>query len=152
MRRMIIASICAAQFAAAAQPAAAAELHPDRNTATARSGSFAGARVRVPLGGGRERPQVAAALTAMHRSDNGGPVRFASGAELGIGKERAVNLKLGGRPISRLSDAGQEPRHRKLGVSTVGWVAIGVGAAALLYIGGLFLIAENADDRDCDNC
>ena len=148
--KTISALLSGALLIIAPKATTAAELLSDRTAAEARMGSFAGARLRVPLGGGRERPQAALAVTATHRSADG--VRFSKGAELGIARGEPVSLKLGGRPVSSLSKGGREAAGRKLGVSTVGWAAIGVGAAALLYVGALFLIAENADDRDCSNC
>ena len=135
MRKSLIAGLAAAQIVAAAQPALAAELHQDRNAASNQVSAFAGARLRVPLGGGSEKPQAGLALTSTLRGGATGELRFAKGAELGFsGDKTPIRLTLGGTPVSRLAQGGTGPDGRKQGVSTLGWVAIGVGVVAVIAV------------------
>jgi hypothetical protein len=145
MRKALIAGlVAAAQVLPAAQPAAAAELDQDRTPAATQVSAFAGARLRVPLGG-REKPKAGLALTSTLRSGGTGELRFAKGAELGFtGREPKLGLSIGGQPISRLAAGRPGPGGRKQGFSTLGWVAIGASAAIIL--GGV-LIFDYIDDQ-----
>jgi hypothetical protein len=130
-----------------AQPASAAELPSDRGTAATQVGTFAGARVRVPLGGHREKAQAGLALTSTVRSGATGELRFAKGAELGFASDdTAIRLTLGGTPVSRLAQGGEGPGGRRQGVSTLGWIAIGVGAALVIVVAAA---AACVNDDDC---
>jgi hypothetical protein len=147
MKKLLIASIVAAQIVVTAQPIAAAELHADATNMPSQVSAFAGARVRVPIGGRHEKPQAGLALTSTLRSGATGEVRFAKGAELGLsGGDSKIRLSLGGTPVARLAPAGQGPQGRKQGVSTIGWVAIGVGFVALVLVA---LVAACSADNDC---
>ena len=127
MRKLLIAAVAAGQIVAA-QPVTAAELHRDRMDNPNQVSAFAGARLRVPLGGRGGKPQAGLALTSTLRSGATGELRFARGAELGFSGGEPIRLTLGGTPVSRLGQGRAGPDGRKLGMSTVGWVAIGVGA------------------------
>jgi hypothetical protein len=145
MKTLIIAALVAGQIALSAQPAAAAELVRDSGNMPNQVSAFAGARLRVPLGGGRERPQAAVALTSAIRGGATGELRFARGAELGFaGGDRAIRLTLAGTPVWRLAQGKAGPDGRKLGVSTIGWVAIGVGALAVAYV-ALFSLCRDGE-------
>jgi hypothetical protein len=109
--------------------------------------AFAGARLRVPLGGGKEKPQAGLALTSALRSGATGEIRFAKGAELGFaGNGSKLRLTLAGTPVSQLAQGGRAPEGRKQGVSTLGWVAIGVGFVAVVLV---VLVAACSADNDC---
>jgi hypothetical protein len=146
MRKMIIAGLVgAAQILPAAQPAAAAELGQDRTATASQVSAFAGARLRVPLGGGREKPRAGLALTSTLRSGATRELRFAKGAELGFsGRGSKLDLSLAGRPLSQLAPGRPGPDGRKQGFSTLGYVAI--GASAVIIIGGV-LIFDYIDDQ-----
>jgi hypothetical protein len=145
MRKLLIAGLVVGQVIAAAQPVMAAELPQDRVSAPNQVSAFAGARLRVPLGGGREKPRAGLALTSTLRSGSTGELRFARGAELGFsGGESAIRFTLGGTPASRLAQGSWGPDGRKLGVSTIGWVAIGVGALAVAYF-ALFSLCRDGE-------
>jgi hypothetical protein len=145
MRKLLIAGIVAAQAAAAVQPAVAAELHQDRMGGPNQLSAFAGARLRVPLGGGREKPRAGLTLTSTLRSGSTGELRFARGAELGFSQgESAIQLTLAGTPVSRLTQGRAGLEGPKLGVSTIGWVAIGVGALAATYF-ALFELCKDGE-------
>ena len=148
MGRMVIAGlVAAAQVLPAAQPAAAAELHQDRTAASSQVSAFAGARLRVPLGGGREKPQAGLALTSTLRSGTTGELRFAKGAELGFsGKHARPGLSIAGRPVSQLAAGRPGPEGRKLGFSTAGWIAI--GASAVIIIGGVLIFDYIGDQSE----
>jgi hypothetical protein len=72
--------------------------------------------------------------------------RIGEGLELGLTGKRPVSLSFAGRPVNHLlsSDRKIDDGHR-LGISTGGYVAIGVGLAAL--IGG-FLVFDHYRDED----
>lgn len=147
MKSLIIAALVAAQIAVAAQPAVAAELNREAGNMPNQVSAFAGARLRVPLGGRDAKPQAGLALTSTLRSGATGEIRFARGAELGFsGNETKLRLSLAGTPVSQLAQGGQGPQGRKQGVSTIGWVAIGVGFVALVLVA---LVAACSADNDC---
>lgn len=147
MRSLTIAALLAAQTAVSAQPAFAAELVRDNAGMPGQAGAFAGARLRVPLGGGREKPKAGLALTSTLRSGATGGLRFARGAELGFsGRESGIRLSLAGTPVSQLAQGGRGPEGRRQGVSTLGWVALGVGFVALVFVA---LVAACSADDDC---
>jgi hypothetical protein len=147
MKSLTITALLAAQIAVSAQPAFGAELVRDNAGMPNRASAFAGARLRVPLGGGREKPQAGLALTSALRSGATGELRFAKGAELGFsGKESGIRLSLAGTPVSQLAQGGRGPEGRKQGVSTLGWVGIGVGFVALVLVA---LVAACSADDDC---
>jgi hypothetical protein len=147
MRKMLIAALIgAAQVLPAAQPAGAAELHQDRTATSGQVSAFAGARLRVPLGG-RERPQAGLALTSTRRSGPTGELRFAKGAELGFsGTDSKLALNISGRPVSQLATGGPGPAGRKQGFSTAGWIAI--GASAAIIIGGVLIFDYLGDQSE----
>jgi hypothetical protein len=141
------AALVAAQILVAAHPAGAAELPSERGVGNSRLGTFAGARLRVPLGGSKEKAQAGLALTSTLRNGAAGELRFAKGAELGFaGDEAAIRLTLGGTPVSRLAQGAEGPSGRKHGISTLGWIAIGVGAAAIIVFAAA---AACVNDDDC---
>ena len=143
-----------ALLATSAQPLAAAELATEQQS---RLGAFGGVLMQVPFGarGAEAAPRVGLAFGPMRQSQSiGGATRtrFGDGLELGFGGgERGARLTLAGTRIDRLGLApnGHAPEggHRA-GVSTLGWVAIGVGAAVVIGLGGTYLWLEDA--LDCD--
>jgi hypothetical protein len=65
-------------------------------------------------------------------SDGRVQTRFGEGLELGFGRSRqGVALSLAGRP---LTGSDRNLPQNRVGVSTLGWVAIGVGAVALILV------------------
>ena len=141
MKLVLAAALCAAQLLPAA-PALAADLRAGDAAAPRQMGAFAGARLRLPLGGGREKPQAGLALTSTVRSGATGELRFAKGAELGFSGDKPIQLTLAGTPVSRLAEGRAGPQGRKLGVSTLGWVAIGVGVLAVAFVTVVQLCAD----------
>lgn len=138
MRSLVMTALVGGHIALLAQPAAGAEIIEERVAGSARQGAFAGARFRVPLGGaeaGRVRAGLALAPTAeVRRPDGSGRTRFGAGLELGVsGSERAA-LSFGGRPVGQrmLTPSGQAPDKDRAGVSTLGYVAIGVGVVVVV--------------------
>jgi hypothetical protein len=146
MKKLLIAGLVAAvQVLPAAPPAVAAELHHDRTETSSRVSAFAGARLRVPLGGGRERPQAGLALTSTLRNGATGELRFARGAEFGFsGRDSKLGLSVAGRPLAQLAPGRSGPNGRKQGFSTTGWIVI--GASAVIIAGGV-LIFDYIDDQ-----
>ncbi|HYE27023.1 MAG TPA: hypothetical protein VEA61_02150 [Allosphingosinicella sp.] len=146
MKFFLAAALTLAQIGTA-RPASAAELQSHQPTDSIRVGSFVGARVRVPLGASGQRAHAGLALTSTRRAGETGTLRFSKGLELGLAGDDKVQLSLGGKPVSQLAGQGAGPDGRKLGVSTAGWVAIGVGVVALT-VGGIYiwLVSQNEDD------
>jgi hypothetical protein len=140
VRKPTIAALVAAQLLGVAQPAAAADLF-ERDSQ--RIGAFAGARLRLSLGGGREEQRLRAGLTlapTMHSRAAGGGIqlRIGEGLEYGVAGREPMRLSLGGMPVNRLVQGGTGPDGRRLGVSTIGWVAIGAGIV-VLAVGGFYV-------------
>jgi hypothetical protein len=147
MKKLLIAGlVAAAQVLPAAQPAGAAELHQDRTATPGEVSAFAGARLRIPIGG-REKPQAGLSLTSTLRSGPTGELRFAKGAELGFsGRESKLDLRLAGRPVSQLAAGRARPDGRKQNFSTAGWIAI--GASAVIIIGGVLIFDYIGDQSE----
>lgn len=147
MRKVAISTLIAAQILAA-QPALAADL---ANSQTHDSGFFAGFRVRLALDGeaGRQPVRAGLALAPTLRSQSSsGEVRtrFGEGLELGISGREPLRLSIAGTPVSRLVQGRSGPEGEKAGVSTLGWVAIGVGALVTVV---LVASAICLSDSDC---
>ena len=137
MKKLMIAALAAGQIAVAAQPAMAANFGDDGRMVAQRQGAFAGARLRIALDGTSAR-KASAGLTVApivqgRQADGSIRTRFGEGTELRLTGAKP-QLALGGRPISQLVQGAPGPEGRKVGISTIGWVAIGVGVAALLVV------------------
>jgi hypothetical protein len=144
--RLTLATGLVAVQLAAVQPAAAAELQQDRMGMANQASAFAGARLRVPLGGGTDKPRAALALTSTLRSGATGELRFAKGTEVGFsGHEKTISLTFGGKRLSQLAPGGKARDGQKLGVSTLGWVAIGVGAVAVIVVAAAAICINDSD-------
>jgi hypothetical protein len=142
MKLVVAAAVCAAQLLSAA-PAGAADLTAGDAAASRQMGAFAGARLRMPLGGGKGKPQAGLALTSRLRSGATNELRFAKGVELGFsGNQAPMRLTLAGRPVSQLAQGRTGPEGRKLGVSTLGYIAIGVGVLAVAFFTVVQLCAD----------
>jgi hypothetical protein len=147
----MISALIAGQVALAAQPAAATGLVAGDEREV---GAFAGLSLRVPLDGhaGERRPQLGLAFAPTVRTQNlqgAARTRIDQGVELGFTGDQRVRLSLAGTPVSRLAQGREGPDGRRLGVSSLGWMAIGVGdvavgAAAWFY----FTITD--EDRCCE--
>ena len=148
MKKLMIMALLGGQLMTVAQPAFAAELTENR---TQQMGAFAGLRLRVPLDGNLQQRQVRAGLAVaplMHsRAMNGETrLRIGEGVELGITGREPVRLSLAGTPVNRLAQGATGPDGRRMGISTIGWIAIGIGAAAIIIVGAAALCAS---DHDC---
>jgi len=154
MKKLIMAALLAAQVLSAA-PAGAAGFAPDRET---EASAFAGIRLRLPLDGETSHRRLRAGLAlapALHTRDRDGRVRsqIGEGLELGLVRGEPVRLALAGRPVSELVRGGEDPDGRRAGVSTLGWVAIGVGAVIVVGLGvGYLWLEEALDCNPGDDC
>ena len=142
MKTSLIAAVLVAQVLPFAAPAEAAELTAGPQQHDTRMGAFAGARLRIALGDGqRERVRAGLAVApAMHRIQNDGSMRMGigEGLEYGFTEKRAPGVSVAGL---RISDMQRGPEGSRRNVSTVGWIAIGVGAvvvAGAVTLGWLF--------------
>lgn len=152
MKRSIVAALIAGQILAAAQPAMAADFTSAQEQ---RAGAFAGLRLRMPLDGARHRQiraGFALAPTLGTRGINGeSRLRIGEGLELGITGRQPVRLLFAGQDVRRLGAAqgaeGQDGQQneRRGGPSTLGWIAIGVGAAVVIVVGAAALCVSDSD-------
>jgi len=135
IRSLAIASLIATQLVAT--PAAAAELHSDRAPGMTAAGTFAGARIRLPIGGVARREGLRAGLVmapTLRSEQAGGRIatRFGDGLELGFGgNRRSLAFSVAGR---QLTGQTRDLPGSRAGVSTLGWIAIGLGAVALIVV------------------
>ena len=140
MRRVLIAIMVSALMAGEAQ---AAEWQ--NQGAEVRTGAFVGAKLKLSLGDRADAKPHAQLAIAPSRSSisNAGFIRTR------IGEGAAFELRPGGKPELMLAGMpadsalglrpqGQAHPGQKLGVSSGGWVAIGVGVAVLA--GGLYFL------------
>jgi hypothetical protein len=140
VRRLMMFSlslvVLAAPLEAAAGPYGGAEVRP---------GGFVGAQLKLPLGDKTPSKPRAALAIAPTRSQisAGGAVRTTIGEGLALNfapKSKPTFTLAGVRADTALAlqrGGGTDPQ-RKLGVSTGGWVAIGVGVAVL--VGGIYFV------------
>jgi hypothetical protein len=155
MKTLTIAALVAAQIVVAAQPAAAAELIDEGGVTARQRGTFAGARLRVPLGGrdgGKARASLSVAPTERSRLAGGGErTRFGEGVELSLAAGEPVALRLGGASLSERLAAAEEGKGKKdsTGKKVLkGAIIIGIVGAAV--VGGLILFFVVAcDDGRC---
>jgi hypothetical protein len=144
MKKLLVAALVSAQLSAGG-PAFAADL---TRTETQQMGAFGGLSLRIPLDGRRDRRQVRAGIAfapmLQSRAQDGAVrTRIGEGLEFGIGGNRPPALRIGGTPVDRIG----APDGRRANISTVAWIAIGVGAAAIILVGALALCM---DDSECN--
>jgi hypothetical protein len=150
----MLSLLVAGQLVVAAEPAFAAD--PDLSEQS-RMGMFGGVQVRLPFGGQRtERVRAGLALAPMMRSQRIGgatATRVGEGLELNL-TERRPELRFAGTRLDRLGvrPDGQGPDGRRLGVSTLGWVGIGLGAVVLVAGGYALWLTEALDCDPGDDC
>jgi hypothetical protein len=147
MRKLLIAAVLAAQVAPVAAPAWGAELGAGPTQGESRMGAFAGGRLRIALGAGKqERVRAGLALApALHRMKDGATrLSVGEGLEYGLTERRAPAMSLGGH---RISDMQRAPDGRRHNVSTLGWVAIGVGAVVVVGVGVLGWLVHEANEN-----
>jgi hypothetical protein len=154
MRIFMTSLLVAGQLTFAAQPALAATLGPGEQT---RIGAFGGVQLRVPLGGARaEAPRASLGIAPVARTQdlNGaGRTRIGEGLQLSLEPNRPVTLYLAGTRLDRLGMApsGETPGGERAGISTLGWVGIGVGALVVVAagVGFWFLEAMECGPGEC---
>jgi hypothetical protein len=110
-----------------------------------RPGAFVGARLRLPLGKrAEERPLVRLAIAptlSQISSDGRVQTAFGEGFALNLGRHAKPSLTFAGVPAAEvlgLESRGKTATGEKLGVSGLGWVAIGLGTAAIA--GGIYYL------------
>ena len=137
MKRLMIAALAAGQIATA-QPARAAGLGDESGATASRQGAFAGARVRIPLDGSKARKAKAGLTIAPMLQGRGADgsirTRFGEGMELRLSGDSKPQFAFAGRSLAQLREGRTGPDGRKMGVSTLGWIAIGVGVAAIIVV------------------
>lgn len=151
MKKLTMAALVAGQILTSATPCWAADLTSSQEV---QGGAFGGVRLRLPLGGrphdNRLRAGFAVAPTLSSRAQDGAVrTRIGEGLEFGYRGGRSVSFSIAGhdlqpRPLGAAQDNDGNHRHR--GPSTLGWIAIGVGAAVVIVIGAAVLCAS---DHDC---
>ena len=132
MKKLVIAALVATQVTAVAAPARGAEIPGAEPPRSHDMGAFIGARLRLPLDGERRQPRATITAAPALRSvqpDGASRTRIGQGLELGIEGEE-LRFDLAGRPVSRLVQRGDVPDAERRNISTIGWIAIGVGVAA----------------------
>ena len=148
MRKALTAIILASLLAAPAEAASWQDQAID-----SRPGAFVGARLKLPLGHQAEakpRAELAFAPT-QSRISSGGVVRtrIGEGLAFGITPKAKPTLTLAGMRADTalgLTRMGRSDAEQKLGVSTGGWVAIGVGAAVLVGLGTVYILFKEAEE------
>ena len=153
MKGILIAAILVSQ--AMSTPAVAADLEPEARMSPRQAGAFAGARLRIPFGGG-EAGKVLGSLAlapTLHsrRSDGSVRTRLGQGVELGTSGGEKLQVALGGRAVSQIAGGGRVPDGPKAGISPIGWVAIGAAVAAIAYAAWFVHEMNDCDPHD-DEC
>ena len=143
MKKAVMVLVASALFASSAQAQDWSDVRP---------GTFVGARLTIS---GKTAGKPRAALTIAPIQTRTSHDGFRS---MSIGEGFAFNLTPGAKPTLTLAGVradralglhrnGSVDSDRKLGVSTGGWIAIGVGVAAL--VGGIYVIhvLKEADEN-----
>jgi len=154
MRKLLVSLLGASLIAA---PLQARDLRDQ--TIDTRSGTFVGAQLHVPFGGKiADRPRVSLGISPTRsRISNAGMVHtnIGEGLALSFTPDSKPTLTFAGVRADEafgLKQSGAAGAEREQGVSTGGWIAIGVGTVALVAVGGLYLWAEHisyCEERDC---
>jgi hypothetical protein len=116
------------------------------------TGAFAGAQVHIPLGGktkARARASLGVAPTFSRLSTHGIHTTIGEGLALTLAPKSKPQLTLAGVRADRalgLTSADGSVSGRKQGVSTLGWVGIGVGAVLIAGVVGVALWADHISD------
>lgn len=138
MSNVRMLTIAASLLGLLAQPCRAAPIDTHQNPSTHQRGAFAGARLRIPFDGkDHGRPAATVSLTSVQRDRNTGVSLMSEGVQLGF-RKRGLALSIAGQPIDV-----QPSGTAKAGISTLGWVGIGVGVLAA----GFYGFAQWADSR-----
>jgi hypothetical protein len=136
VKKLIIAALVSAQLIAA-QPALAAGFEGAEQT---RIGVFTGVQLKLRLGGSRaEAPRASLGIAPVARSqgiDGTSRTRIGEGLQLSLQPNRPVELNLAGTRLDRLGlgPDGKAPDGPRAGISTIGWIAIGVGVTAVVVV------------------
>ena len=153
MRSVVLAALVVGQLILGAPPARAAAhvgsgLGPGEQT---RVGVFGGVQIRLPLGGARaEAPRASLGIAPVARSqrnDGSRQMRIGEGLQFSLQPNRPAELKVFGTRLDRLglTPNGEAPGGPRAGVSTLGWIAIGVGATVVLVVGAAALCLSDSD-------
>lgn len=135
MKKLLIAALAASQTMTNAAPAFAQAFAPARET---EAGAFAGVRIRLSLGGPQQEPLRAgfafAPTVRTDYQDGRTNARIGEGLEFGFSGSRRPQLSLAGMPVNRLAPGRGGPEGERLGISTLGWVGIGVGVLLVAVV------------------
>ncbi len=147
MRKLTIVALLAGQLLGTAVPAFAQGYAPVRGT---EAGTFAGLRVRMSFGGATPEPlRAGLAFAPTQRTDfQDGHVRtrIGEGLEFGVVGREPLQFSLAGTPVNRLAQGRTGPDGQRHGVSTIGWIAIGVGASLAIVVAAAAICVS---DHDC---
>lgn len=147
MKKLLIATVIAGQILGTSAPAFAQSYSPVRETET---GTFGGVRLRIPFGGAAREPVRAgitfAPTTRTDHQDGRVRTRIGEGLEFGMVGREPMQFSLAGTPVNRLVQGGSGPDGQRLGVSTIGWIAIGVGVSLVILVAATAICAS---DHDC---
>lgn len=134
-----------------ATPSAAANWQ--EQPSSARPGAFLGARMSLPLGHqttAKPRAELALAPTTSRISGGGlMRTRIGEGVAFRVSPHSKPTVTLAGLRADRALGLARSARvqpGQKNGLSTVGWVAVGVGTALVVGVVGLALWADHVSD------
>lgn len=150
MKLLVSAALVAAQTVTIARPAFAAEIQ--RETAAA-SGTFAGLRLRVPMGGSRaERaPRLGLAFApTVHSINQSGEarMRIGEGVEFGFSARRpAPALSIAGRRLGAAQEGQNGGDRRRGGISTGEAILIAGGVVVLVAGAGLLWLVNEINEN-----
>jgi len=143
MKKLLVAALVAGQIAT---PAVAQNYAPVRD---AEIGTFSGLRVRIPFGGGAREPiRAGLAFAPVSRTEHlDGRVRthIGEGLEFGFIGRGPAQFSLAGLPVNRLIQGRAGPTGPRHGVSTLGWIAIGVGGTIVILFAAAAICLSDSD-------
>ena len=146
MKKLLMTALVSGQVLTSAAPAFAQGYAPVRDAET---GTFGGVRVRVPFGGPAREPARAglafAPTVRTEHMDGRVRTRIGEGLEFGFNGRGAAQVSLAGTPVNRLVQGRAGPGGRRAGISTIGWIAIGVGSSLVILVAATAICASDSD-------
>ena len=140
---------CLLCVAIAASPAHASRWNDDPLAAD-RYGAFVGARIRLPTSGQAARPQAMLTIAPIQSQSGRGTMRtrMGEGVALNFSARAAPSLSIAGTPRGVPANEGPPRPAARSGLSSTGWVAIGVGVVAAAAAGFALWVDSIEDNSD----
>lgn len=151
MKIMVMTALLCAQVAAVAAPARAAAIEDGSASARQSVSAFAGARLRVELGGRASKTSAGLALAPLGRSvgaDGGVRFQFGEGVGLASVDGRAPALSVAGQSMKQLRAAWQSDGADEDDGGVPTWALVAGGVLVAVVVAGALYVDAGNDATD----